>query len=140
MTDTLLLDTDVVSLLFKGSPDGDRFKEIVTGKIVAVSFITVAELHCWALHKNWGEARILRQKSYLKQFVVLPYDSDIVLKWGEIKAALLKRGRPVNDNDVWIAASALRYGMPVVTNNVKHFEPIEALCGLTLLRPISRRS
>jgi predicted nucleic acid-binding protein len=37
-------------------------------------------------------------------------------------------------SDAWVAAAALRHDVPLLTNNLKHFEPAEALCGVKLLR------
>ena len=41
-------------------------------------------------------------------------------------------GRPVADNDLWIAAIATANGFPIVTLNRRHFEPL-TLYGLRLL-------
>jgi tRNA(fMet)-specific endonuclease VapC len=37
------------------------------------------------------------------------------------------RGRPIGHGDAWVAAVALRHGMPLVTHNRKHFEGIPGL-------------
>jgi predicted nucleic acid-binding protein len=37
--------------------------------------------------------------------------------------------------DAWVAATALRHNLPLVSNNIKHYEAAEELCGLKLIRP-----
>jgi predicted nucleic acid-binding protein len=44
MNDFVLLDTDVVSFLFKNSGNASRYRPLIEGKRVAISFVTVAEL------------------------------------------------------------------------------------------------
>lgn len=44
MSDTLLLDTDVASFLFKNSPHAKPFRQLIKGKRLALSFVSVAEL------------------------------------------------------------------------------------------------
>ena len=39
----------------------------------------------------------------------------------------------VGENDMWIAATALAHRMPVVTNNLKHFEPMSERLGFGLV-------
>jgi tRNA(fMet)-specific endonuclease VapC len=48
-------------------------------------------------------------------------------------AACEDAGRPIAPSDAWVAAAALRHGVPLLTNNLKHFEAAESLCGLILL-------
>lgn len=45
----------------------------------------------------------------------------------EINAVLLNRGTPVSITDVFIAATALEMGLPVVSNNLRDFEKIGGL-------------
>lgn len=42
--DTVLLDTDAASFLFKGHPTAEKLRPHVEGKRVALSFMSVAEL------------------------------------------------------------------------------------------------
>jgi len=56
----VLLDTDVVSFLFKNHPLAARYDIELADRVVLVSFMTIAELDRWAIRSNWGEARIRR--------------------------------------------------------------------------------
>jgi predicted nucleic acid-binding protein len=78
----ILVDTDVVSYLFGDRPQANYFKPFLSGKTLAVSFMTIAQLYYGAYKKNWGETQILKLERHLKNYVVLPYDFKVCLEWG----------------------------------------------------------
>jgi predicted nucleic acid-binding protein len=57
---------------------------------------------------------------------------ETVEVWADITARLKSAGMTRQDNDLWVAACALRYGLPLATNNEKHFAGIP---NLTVLGP-----
>lgn len=59
--------------------------------------------------------------------LVLPLTDEIVVKAAGVYATLRKRGQPIGDADILIAASALTHGFGVVTNNESHFRRIDGL-------------
>ena len=84
--DSVLVDTDVASFIFKQDTRETLYQPHLAGKQVCIAFMTVAELYYWAISKKWGKLK-----------------------------------------DAWIAATALRHGLPLVTHNRRHFESIPAL-------------
>jgi tRNA(fMet)-specific endonuclease VapC len=48
MNGVVIVDTDVVSFLFKGDTRAQAYREHLRGKTLAISFMTVAELYQWA--------------------------------------------------------------------------------------------
>jgi predicted nucleic acid-binding protein len=62
-----------------------------------------------------------------ERFATLTLSSAITNRYAQIKAALRKKGRIVEDFDMLIAATALVHHCTVVTNNTDHFAPIEGL-------------
>jgi len=54
-------------------------------------------------------------------------DLDTCEIWARITAACHRRGRPRQDNDLWIAATALRYQLPLLTHNRRDFADIPGL-------------
>jgi len=44
-----------------------------------------------------------------------------------ISRDLARRGMPIGDNDVWIAATALAYRLPLVSRNARHFARVPGL-------------
>ena len=58
---------------------------------------------------------------------VLPVDEEIAILAGRIDGALLKAGQQVGINDVLIAATAMHYGLAVVTGNFEHYSRIDRI-------------
>jgi tRNA(fMet)-specific endonuclease VapC len=137
MNDTLLLDTDVASFLFKNSPHARPFRPLLKGKGLALAFVSVAELFKWAVKRGWSPAKVAQLETSLRRHVIIPYDRDLAWAWARLVAACEGAGRPIAPSDAWVAAASLRHDVTLVTNNLKHFEAAASLCGLKLLRPQS---
>jgi tRNA(fMet)-specific endonuclease VapC len=45
----IVVDTDVLSYLFKGDTRGDLYRPHLDGQVLLISFMTLAELDRWAL-------------------------------------------------------------------------------------------
>jgi tRNA(fMet)-specific endonuclease VapC len=56
---------------------------------------------------------------------VLPLDVATVSRYGVLKAALQKKGRPIPENDLWIAASAVQH--LILATRDRHFEQVDSL-------------
>jgi toxin FitB len=82
---------------------------------------------------HWAPNRRAGVTAFLASVVKLPYDERTAYAWGRISAAARMRGRPIADNDTWIAAACLTRGFPLATRNVKHFEDFAAHHGLVLV-------
>ena len=57
---------------------------------------------------------------------VLGCDAHTARHYGQIKDDLRRKGQPIPENDIWIAAIALRHGLTLVTRDV-HLSKIDAL-------------
>lgn len=126
----VVVDTDVVSYLFKSHPIALRYLADLTDRTPIISFMTVAELDRWVLEARWGEARRKRLREYLERFVVLPYDRDLCTKWAEVTVSAQACGRRIDCADAWIAATALLSGTPLITHNRSDYLGVP---GLTLI-------
>lgn len=62
-----------------------------------------------------------------EQHTLLPIDEETALVYAGVVRELRRRGRLIGTNDLWIGASSLRYGMPLVTSNTEHFGRLEGL-------------
>lgn len=74
--------------------------------------------------KAWSERNIEKMKARLRSVVIVPYDSLVCQTYANLKVGLTQKGLCVADNDLWIAACAVRHSIPLVSNNRKHFEKI----------------
>lgn len=127
---SLLVDTDVLSFLEKGDTRGTLYRPHLAGQKVAVSFMTVAELDQWALLHNWGANRRSALESELQRYVLIADDRDLCRWWAAVRVGCRRAGRSLEVADAWIAATALYYGIPLVTHNPDHYAYVP---GLTLI-------
>ncbi len=124
----MVVDTDVVSYLFKRDSRAEAYRPHLTGRLLVVSFMTVAELDRWALERDWGETRRIRMERHLRNFVVHPFDRALCLRWAEATDGARRKGRPISVADACgAAATALHHGVPLVTNNPDHYAGVEGL-------------
>ena len=123
--ETILLDTDVTSYIIKDVPVAQPFRPMIFRKRIAVSFMTLAEIHEGIYRSHWGETKRQRILDGLRQFVILPFTANVCEIWGRIRAE--RRQQPISVGDAWIAATAVVYQLPLLTNNVKHFHSITEL-------------
>ena len=113
----VVLDTDVVSFLFKSDTRAQIYLPELQDRQWFISFMTEAELEQWALLANWSEKRVDWLRLFLSRFVVVPSSHDLVLKWAEAMVAARRNGRRIETADAWIAATALLYDVPLLTHN-----------------------
>ncbi len=130
----LLLDTDIVSILFK--PDHSLHQKcfgIVAGHQWFISFMTGGELLLWPRVNQWGSRRREELTSHIDLCTTLLPDEDTCKVWADIMAESRVVGRPLTASDAWIAAAARQCDFALVTADHRDFECLE---GLTLV-PVS---
>lgn len=62
-----------------------------------------------------------------RRFAPLLVDAQVALVYRVIVRELRAKGKLIGANDLWIAATALRYGFPLVTSNHGEFSRIRQL-------------
>lgn len=120
-----LLDTNIVIHAMKGRPQvlADKFNHY-TGRM-AISAITVGELH-FGVQKSKDVAKSGRVlEDFISHLEVLPFDEAAAWHYGEIRFET--RSQPIGHNDMLIAAHARSEGLVLVTNNTKEFERVDGL-------------
>jgi len=126
-----LLDTSVFIASESGRPlDAERLPQEA-----AISAVTVAELQVGVLAaKDLGtRARRLATLESASDIELLPIDASVAASWALLRVHIAETGRRLNVNDLWIAATALANGVPVITQD-DDFRPIEGAGGLAVIR------
>ena len=123
----LLLDTNIVSFIFKGDTRARHYHERLRNESYAIAFITAGEVYRWPLERNWGPQRRAELENYMRAYVVLPYDDVLARTWASLMAAGKSRGRIPSYADSWIAATALRHDLTLITHNPRDFAGVEGL-------------
>ena len=126
----VVVDTNVLSELTKPRPNEavcDRLLAAVEGSLLA-SEMTRYELRFGALlHANPAALWARIQALVLPIPDWLPVTARIADRAAAVAAELRGKGRTTDLIDPFIAATALELDCPVVTHNVRHFEPIDGL-------------
>jgi predicted nucleic acid-binding protein len=136
-----LFDTDAISELLrpKPAPKYLRWVESVPREDQFASAITIGELYQGAYRSAARERHLENiEARVLPAVTILPYDVAVAKVFGEIRAALEKKGTRLADADLQIAATALYHGLELVTGNVRHFERVPGLI-LDLILSQSKR-
>ena len=124
MNGRFLLDTNIIIALFANDPK--IHKRIADSSEIFVPCIAIGELYFGA----YKSGRIKENQDLIDEFAksnsVLPCNSETAKRYGEIKNRLKERGRPIPENDIWIAAIAQQYVLTLVSRDV-HYEAVENL-------------
>jgi tRNA(fMet)-specific endonuclease VapC len=127
---SVVVDTDVLSYLFKEDTRGELYLPHLDGKLTIISFMTLAETDRWALERNWGMAKQSAMKVFLEQFIISPFNRTLCLRWAEAMYSARRNGLPIQTADGWVAATAMLHNVPLVTHNKKHYAGVD---GLTII-------
>ena len=95
--------------------------------------MTYGELAKWVEIRRWGARSRQELADWIADIPVLPGDESVATTWGRLSAAGIQRGRPRPINDMWIAACALTYDLPLATLNLKDYEDFRLHHGLRIL-------
>ncbi|MEB3341444.1 type II toxin-antitoxin system VapC family toxin [Okeania sp.] len=123
-----LLDTNICIMYLKGKYQNikSRIDNLEIEKI-AVCSVVKAELFYGAMRSNNPQKSLNLQKSFISQFVSLPFNDFCTEIHGKIRAYLAKIGTPIGSNDLLIASIALANNLILMTHNLREFSRIKGL-------------
>ena len=93
---------------------------------IFVPSIVVGELYYGAANSTRKDENQRRVDNYVASIVVLNCDASTGKHYGEIKTKLRVKGKPIPENDIWIAAVALQFDLTLATRDV-HFQHVDGL-------------
>lgn len=100
----------------------ERFESqiaLMTGNPVFLAAVTVSELRYGTLVAGWGEARLVRLEESIQAATVVPVTNKLLTVVAELRFACRRAGHALHDrshaNDLWVAASAIHIGAPLLT-------------------------
>lgn len=123
----IVLDSDVVSYLYKRDTRAELYRPHLTNPPFIISFMSLAELRRWAMERSWGERRRQELEDYLARYLVVHSEDRICNHWAEATTTAQLKGRPIAAADAWVAATALFLGVPLVTHNGRHYSGVAGL-------------
>ena len=124
MNGRTLLDTNVVIALLENEPTASsRFQSSVESY---VGTVVLGELYYGAFRSTRRQRNLTRISAFLAEVAVITSNTETALEYGRVKSELAGAGRPIPDNDIWIAALARQHDLTLVTRDA-HFDAVNAL-------------
>ena len=118
-----IIDTNTCIEYFKHRHGVPERMSQVSRDDLCVSEVTIAELLYGAIHSKSVDRHLREVHELQRDITVLPI-SDVIDDYADIRHALTSQGLTVEDFDILIGATARFYGLIVVTDNLKHFNPM----------------
>ena len=130
----ILLDTSAYSTLFRKHQS--TVQQVESAESLYLTPIVLGEVRAGFLLGKRGKEneRALREFLQSPRVSILTIDDETAERWAIIAAFLKKNGTPVASNGIWIVASAMQHGLPILTSDrdfqkipqviVHHFSPV----------------
>ncbi|MCY3551949.1 MAG: type II toxin-antitoxin system VapC family toxin, partial [Candidatus Poribacteria bacterium] len=115
MSGKYLLDTNVAIALFAG--DLAVQEKVKNAEYIVAVPPVIGELCFGAQKSNRVTENLHKIDILVQQSIVFPCDLETAQWYGIIKNQLRRKGRPIPDNDIWIAAIAMQRGLILVTRD-----------------------
>jgi tRNA(fMet)-specific endonuclease VapC len=114
----MILDTNALSALADGD---ERLAEKMEAVAVpSLPSIVLGEFRYGILGSRFHARYESWLQNSLKAFAVVPVDGATAVHYAAIRFGLKSRGTLISENDIWVAALALQYRLPVLSRD-QHF-------------------
>lgn len=123
----ILLDTNTCIYIINNRPPNvlEKFRKYKAGE-VGISSIAASEL-AYGVAKSGSLKNRKALEMFLAPLQILPFDSQCLWFYADLRASLEKQGQSIGPMDTLIAAHALSINGTLVTNNVKEFVRVPKL-------------
>lgn len=120
----MLLDTNIIIDLFKGDRNISDFLDKQAA--IYIPSTVLGELYLGAYRSADPDKHLKKIHDFKAKCIVLSVDDSTADQYGIIKTGLLAKGKPVPENDIWIAAIAKQLAFQLVTKD-SHFKEVEGI-------------
>jgi tRNA(fMet)-specific endonuclease VapC len=124
---SVLLDTSVVIPHLRGDKVLSARLTQVTS--IHIPWVVLGELLFGAQRAVRPQEALTQVRTFVRTVVLLLPDEGTAESYGVLKAELARIGKPIPDNDLWIAAVARQWDLPVATRDA-HFAAVPSLTTL----------
>ena len=124
MNGRYLLDTNIIIALFAGEENiQQRLQQV---EQVFFSSIVLGELYYGAENSTRVDTNIQRIDEIPSANTIISCDQETARHYGQIKRSLRAKGRPIPENDIWIAAHTAQYHLTLAARD-EHFKEVDAI-------------
>ncbi len=124
MSGRYLLDTNIIIALF--ASEASIVSNLAQADEVFIPSIALGELHYGARKSGRSQKNLERIEEFVENNTIVECDANTASQYGDLKNRLRIKGRPLPENDMWIAALALQYDLTLITRDA-HFQEVENL-------------
>ncbi len=124
MNGKLLLDTSAVIAIL--ADEGAVLAAVTEGTECLLPSIVLGELYYGANRSVRVAENVATIQALCANFTVLPCEEVTAIEYGRIKNELRAKGRPIPENDIWIAAIASQHRLELLSRDV-HFDEVGGL-------------
>lgn len=118
----MILDTNAVSALLAGDP---AIEALLDPESVHHLPVIVIGEYRYGLVRSKHRRRLEQLLDLLiRESIVLPIEEDTTRHYASVREKLRRAGRPIPENDVWIAALSRQYDLAVVSRD-EHFDQFD---------------
>lgn len=126
MSERALIDTDILSYILKRKEPAYKNSVSYLKEYKKFSISCISYYECVRGYKAVGATRRLKVFSKLLKITdVIWLNEQILDKAGEIYGFLKKRGELKGEFDLLIGATAIVKELRMITNNEKHYKPLQ---------------
>jgi len=122
-----LVDSDRLIDAISGIRSALEVLERLAPDGLAISIVTLGEISEGAYMFLDPERHLPSLRTFVTGYAILLLDEPSVTHFARVRALLRQSGNLIPDMDLLIAATALRYGLILVTRNVRHFQRVPDL-------------
>jgi len=123
-----MVDTTILIDYFRKT---DKENSLLVKHSLKYSHLFISSITEFEVINGATPAQLDFWNNMLKGFTILDFDTNAARKAAEIVQQLKKIRKTIDKPDLFIAATAIVYGLTLDTKNRKHFENIESLDLLT---------
>jgi tRNA(fMet)-specific endonuclease VapC len=124
MSGRVLPDTNMLIALFDGNPKVEQRLQVADEVWLCVPVL--GELLYGAMASSRAAQNVQRVSRLVELTNVLVCDGETARSFGETKVSLRKKGKPIPNNDLWIAALARQHRLTLLTRD-SHFKVVDDL-------------
>jgi tRNA(fMet)-specific endonuclease VapC len=120
----LALDTNAVIAFREGIPEVRS--RVENADVIILPVTVVGEL----LYGAFNSTKVKKNERFVHEFIeyslVMQTDESVADRYARVRSELRRRGTPIPENDIWIAAACLVLDVPVLSQD-DHFNRVSGL-------------
>ena len=124
MNGRYLLDTNIVIAIF--AQDASVTFQLANATEVLIPSIVIGELFYGAYNSKRIAENLQRINDFIEANTIISCDSETAKCYGQIKNTLKIKGRPIPENDIWIAAIAQQHQLTLISRD-GHLNEVDSI-------------